>query len=77
MRVDLAYPYTDDKGKVHAPDSTVDLDEPLAKQMIRDGYARPSATKKAAAQAPKKTQPSKRTPSPVPDSGADKKEENS
>lgn len=48
MRVTLAYPYTDEAGKAHAPDSTVDLPDDVAAQLVRDGRARtPDTTTKS------------------------------
>lgn len=38
--VTLAYPYTTDDGVTHKPDTTIRLDDDLAKQLIRDGKAR-------------------------------------
>lgn len=40
MKVVLAYPYTDDKGKEHAPDSTIDLPEDVARDRVHYGWAR-------------------------------------
>lgn len=44
MRIQLAYPWTDDKGKTLAPDSLVTLPDNQARQMIHDGAARPAPT---------------------------------
>lgn len=37
MRVDLAYPW-----QGHQPDDTVEVDDAVGKQLIRDGKARPT-----------------------------------
>lgn len=47
MKVTLAYPYTDEKGKPHKPDDTVDLDEAEATQLVRDGRARADESTKS------------------------------
>ncbi|MET0490360.1 MAG: hypothetical protein ABW143_09010 [Acidimicrobiales bacterium] len=44
MRVSLAYPYTDDAGKRHDTDSTVDLPPGTANRLIELGRARPAPT---------------------------------
>lgn len=43
-KIQLAYPWTDDKGKTHAPDSTVTVSDEAARSMIHDGVARPVTT---------------------------------
>jgi hypothetical protein len=48
MRVTLAYSYTDEQGKSHAPDTTLDLDEGVAQALLNDGKARTPDTKTAA-----------------------------
>lgn len=45
MKVTLAYPWTDDQGKDHAPDTTVDVDTDVAHVLIQDGKARTADTK--------------------------------
>lgn len=81
MKVDLAYPWTDDKRKTHAPDSTVEVSAVVGKNMIRDGQARPAAAQKTRAAtpgkapAPRKLPAVKATPSKAPAPGADTKKE--
>lgn len=41
MKVQLAYPWTDDKGKTHAPDSVVTVEDTVARRLIFEGTARP------------------------------------
>lgn len=41
MKIELAYPWTDDKGKTHAPDSVVSVPEDLGRRLIFEGFARP------------------------------------
>ncbi|MGA5869252.1 hypothetical protein [Streptomyces cinereoruber] len=42
MRVTFAYPHTDAEGKTYQPDDTADLDDAAARQLIKDGHARPA-----------------------------------
>lgn len=49
MRITFAYPRTTADGKQHEPDSTADVDDAEAKQLVKDGFARP-AEKKTRAQ---------------------------
>lgn len=45
VAVTLAYAYPHDAEKPkHQPDETIDLPAAEARQLIRDGYARPAAT---------------------------------
>lgn len=45
VKVELAFPYPHDAANPkHQPDEVIELDEPEARQLIRDGYARPVAT---------------------------------
>lgn len=44
MKVQLAYPYTDEKGKTHAPDSVVNVTDLEARRLIFEGFARPVTT---------------------------------
>lgn len=46
MKVTLAYPWTDDEGAAHKPDSTVDVDDSTASNLIAKGWARPADNKK-------------------------------
>lgn len=76
MKVDLAYPWTDDKRKTHQPDSTVEVPDVVGKQLIRDGRARLSGNaQKARAATPGRTRPAKRagkaSPPKAPNPGAD------
>jgi hypothetical protein len=49
-KVQLAYEYEDDDGKVHAPDDVIDVDDAVAQRMIYDGKARvPDKAEKAPA----------------------------
>jgi hypothetical protein len=49
-KVQLAYEYEDDDGKVHAPDDVIDVDDAVAQRMIYDGKARvPDKPEKATA----------------------------
>lgn len=41
MRVILAYPWTDEAGKEHEPDSTVVVKPDVGRRLIADGRARP------------------------------------
>lgn len=54
MKVVLAYPYTDADGKDHAPDSTVNLDDSTASQLVADGLARREEDDHEDLRAPKK-----------------------
>lgn len=45
MKIELAYPWTDDKGKTHAPDATVNVTEDQARRLIYEGVARPVSTR--------------------------------
>lgn len=45
MKVTLAYPYEDADGKMHDPDSTVELEDPVAKGLLHDGLARPAESR--------------------------------
>lgn len=45
IRVTLAYPYTDDDGKMHKADSTVSLPREVGKNLIHAGRARVPDTK--------------------------------
>lgn len=47
MKVTLAYPWADESGKTYDPDSTVDLDEGVARALLNDGKARPADAKTA------------------------------
>jgi hypothetical protein len=40
MKVTLAYPYTTEDGATHQPDTTIELGDDLAKQLVKDGKAR-------------------------------------
>lgn len=40
--VTLAYPYTTDDGVTHKPDTTIKVEDGLAKQLVKDGKARPA-----------------------------------
>lgn len=42
MKVTFAYPRVTADGAKHKPDSTADLDDAEAKQLIKDGFARPA-----------------------------------
>ncbi|MEV8349061.1 hypothetical protein ACFVTT_15610 [Streptomyces niveus] len=42
MKVTFAYPRVTADGAEHKPDTTADLDDAEAKQLIRDGFARPA-----------------------------------
>jgi hypothetical protein len=42
MKVTFAYPRVTADGAEHKPDSTADLDDAEAKELIRDGFARPT-----------------------------------
>ncbi|RPK76614.1 hypothetical protein EES45_22915 [Streptomyces sp. ADI97-07] len=42
MKVTFAYPRVTADGTEHKPNSTADLDDTEAKQLIKDGFARPS-----------------------------------
>ncbi len=44
MKIQLAYPWTDDKNKTHAPDSVVTVPDDQGRRMIYDGVARPVST---------------------------------
>jgi hypothetical protein len=44
VKVQLAYPYTDAKGKTHAPDSVVTVTDTEARRLIFEGFARPVTT---------------------------------
>jgi hypothetical protein len=44
MKVQLAYPWTDDKGKTHAPDSVVTIPDDQARRLIHEGFARAVST---------------------------------
>lgn len=44
MKVQLAYPWTDDKGKTHAPDSVVTVSDTEGRRLIFEGFARPVST---------------------------------
>lgn len=44
MKIELAYPWTDEKGKTHKPDSLVTVPDERGRQMIHDGAARPAPT---------------------------------
>lgn len=44
MKIQLAYPWTDDKGKTHAPDSVVTVPGDVARRLIFEGTARPVST---------------------------------
>lgn len=48
MKVQLAYPFIDEAGKVHDPDSMIDLPDDQATQLIRDGRARTPETRSSA-----------------------------
>lgn len=50
MQIDLAYPWTDAKGKTHAPDKTVNVDADTAQRLIEDGRARPHSDDPAPAE---------------------------
>ncbi|MEU0992007.1 hypothetical protein [Streptomyces sp. NPDC005953] len=54
MRVTFAYPRTTADGTTYEPDQTADLDDVEAKQLLKDGWARPADTK---ARAQAKTTP--------------------
>ncbi|MFD3517704.1 hypothetical protein [Streptomyces sp. NPDC058657] len=48
MRITFAYPRTTADGIEHEPDTTADVDDAEAKQLIRDGFARhPDQTTRA------------------------------
>lgn len=40
MKIQLAYPWTDDKGKTHAPDSVVTVPDDQGRRLIFEGTAR-------------------------------------
>lgn len=42
-QITLAYPWTDGDGTRHEPDTTLELDDLTAKQLVQDGKARPVA----------------------------------
>lgn len=44
MKIQLAYPWTDSKGKTYAPDSVVTVSEEEARRLIFEGFARPVST---------------------------------
>ena len=44
-KIELAYPWTDDKGKTHAPETTVTVSDALARRLIFEGFARPVSTR--------------------------------
>jgi hypothetical protein len=51
MRVTFAYPRTAADGTEYKPDETADLDDAEARQLIKDGWARPAdGSKKTRAQ---------------------------
>ncbi|MGO4630496.1 hypothetical protein AB4225_06065 [Streptomyces sp. 2RAF24] len=47
MRVTFAYPRTAADGTKYEPDQSADLDESEARQLIKDGFARPADTTRA------------------------------
>ena len=47
MKVTLAYPWTDEAGKAHKPDTTVDVPDATGAQLLREGRARTPDTKTA------------------------------
>jgi hypothetical protein len=48
VKVALAFPYPHDaQNPKHQPDEVIELDEAEARQLIRDGYARPTTTKES------------------------------
>jgi len=49
LKIDLAYPYDG-----HQPDETIEVDDDVGRQMIRDGYARPADKPTAKTAATKK-----------------------
>ena len=47
VSVELAFPYPhDSQNPQHQPDEVIELEESVARQLIRDGYARPVTTTK-------------------------------
>ncbi len=44
MKIQLAYPWTDDKGKTHAPDSVVTVSDDQGRRLIFEGVARTVST---------------------------------
>ncbi len=61
-RIELAFPYTDEAGVTHRPDSTIAVDGPLAHLLVSEGRARYAAPAASTAKTPPapKTAPSKR-----------------
>ena len=50
MKVQLAYPYTDDDGKEHEPDDVIEVDDATGARLKSEGRARePDAPKSRAA----------------------------
>jgi hypothetical protein len=45
MRVTFAYPRTTADGTEYQPDQTAELDDVEARQLIKDGFARPADSK--------------------------------
>ncbi|MEU0675479.1 hypothetical protein ABZ330_21810 [Streptomyces sp. NPDC006172] len=47
MRVTFAYPRTTADGTEYKPDESADLDDAEAKQLVKDGFARPADDSKS------------------------------
>lgn len=56
-KVTLAYPWTDQDGREHSPDTVVSVDDLTARNLIRAGHARPVADESARAGSRDTTQP--------------------
>jgi hypothetical protein len=50
MRVTFAYPHTAADGTNYKVDDTADLDDDVARQLVKDGHARPADSKTTRAQ---------------------------
>lgn len=42
MKITFAYPRTTNDGIEHEPDTTADVDDAEARQLVKDGFARPA-----------------------------------